>query len=130
MIFGRIACLGVLVFLSFAIRAAYAGECLFGGPHYQLQSDSVEWRMEIRSGHSCIQGVRFNNVAIHSINLAFPPQSGRVTLLGSAFEYTAKPDFQGDHSFAVGVSGAIRGMSGTSTIRIAVSVVVRARDQL
>ena len=67
---------------------------------------NVEWRMEIRSDHSCIQGVRFNNVAFHSINLA-SPRSGRVTLLGSTFEYTAKRDFQGDNSFAVSVSGAI-----------------------
>jgi hypothetical protein len=123
MTLGRIACLDLLVLFSLGIRAAFAGECLISGPRYQLQSDTVEWRMKIRSGQSCLHGVRFNDVAIDTINLISPPQFGQVTMPGWSFSYTAKSDFQGEDSFAVGVSGAIKRVSGTSTIRIVVSIV-------
>ena len=123
MIFGRIACLGILMFLFFGIRASNAGQCLFGGPQNQFQSYSVEWRKELRSSENCIQGGLFNNVALHSINLTSPPQSRRAILLHSAFAYTPTPDFQGDDSFAVSESSANRRMSGASTTRIAVSLV-------
>jgi hypothetical protein len=123
MTLGRIACLDLLVLFSLGIRAAFAGECLISGPRYQLQSDAVEWRMKIRSDQSCLHGVRFNNVAIDTINLISPPQFGQVTMRGWGFSYTAKSDFQGEDSFAIGVSGASKRMSGTSTIRIVVSIV-------
>jgi hypothetical protein len=123
MILGRIACLDLLVLFSLGIRAALAGECLISGPRYQLQSDTVEWRMKIRSGQSCLRGVRLKDVAIDTIHLISPPQFGRITLPGWGFSYTAKSDFQGEDSFAVGVSGAIKRVSGTSTIRIVVSIV-------
>jgi hypothetical protein len=123
MMLGRTAYLGLLVLLSIGSRAAYASQCLSSGPRYQLQSDTVQWRMKIRSGQSCVRGVRLNNVAFDTINLISPPQFGQVTLLGSGFLYVAKSDFHGEDSFVIGLSGAIKRVSGTSTIRIVVSIV-------
>jgi hypothetical protein len=112
-----------LVFLSLTIRAAYGGECLISGPGYQLQSDTVEWQMKIRVGQSCMRGVRYNNVANPVIKIISLPRFGELTLLGPAFSYTARTDFQEEDSFIVGVSGAINKVSGTSTIRISVSII-------
>jgi hypothetical protein len=88
-----------------------------------LQSDTVEWRIRIATGQSCVRGVRFSNVTNPTINLDSPPQSGQVTLAGAGFRYTAKTNFQGEDSFALGVSGTINRVSGTSTIHVLVSVV-------
>jgi hypothetical protein len=123
MTFGLVGCLKLFVFLSLGLRVAYAGECPVSGPRYQLRSDTVEWRMQISSGESCLSSIRYYNVAFASMNLIAPPLIGQVTLLGPAFSYTAKSDFQGADSFTLGVSGASNRISGTSTIRIAVSVV-------
>jgi len=129
-LFGRVVSPYLLVLLSLGIRAASADECLISGPRYQLKSDTVDWNMRIRSSQSCIRGVRFANVTIANLKLISPPQSGQVTLLGPAFSYAAKSDFQGEDSFAVevsgtinGVSGPINSVSGSSTIHIAVSIV-------
>ena len=125
--FGRIASVALLVFSSLGIQEAHADECLISGPRYQLQSDTVEWLMRIRSGHSCIRGVRFSNVANATIKIISPPRFGQLQLLGPAFSYMAKSNFQGEDFFAVGVSGAIDRLSGTSTIRIVVSIVDASR---
>jgi hypothetical protein len=89
---------------------------------YQLQSDTVQWLMQIHAGQSCVRGVRFGNVAFDKINLISPPHYGQVTLLGSGFSYRAKSDFQGEEFICYGVSGAIKKVSGTSTIHIVVSL--------
>jgi hypothetical protein len=112
----------VVVLLSSGIRAAHAGECLISGPHYQLKSDTVEWSLKLNEGQSCIRGVRLNIVAFASLRLIAPPQSGSVTLLGPGFSYTAMPNFHGEDSFAVEVTGEINRIGGSSTIRIAVSI--------
>ena len=59
---------------------------------------------------------------IETVKLLSPPQSGDVNLLGPGFSYTAKPDFHGDDSFTVVVSGTINKVRGISTIRVLVSV--------
>jgi hypothetical protein len=122
MMFGRVTSLISCILLSLGIRAAVASECHISGPRYQLKSDTVEWRMQIGIGQSCVRGLRSNNVANATINLVSPPQFGQVTLLGLGFSYTARSDVQDKDSFAVGVSGAINGVRGTSTIRIVVSI--------
>ena len=119
---GRSPYLAVLTVLSLSIRAAFAGECRISGPRYQLQSDTVQWLMQIHAGQSCVRGVRFGKVAFNKINLISPPHDGQVTLLGSGFSYRAKSDFQGEDLFVIGVSGAIKKVSGTSTIHIVVSL--------
>jgi len=120
--FGRILGLVFLVLIALGASAACAGECVISGPPYQLQSDTVEWRMNIASGQSCIRGIRYGNVANPAITIISPPQFGQVTLLGPAFSYAAKSDFRGQDSFTVKVSGASNRASGTSTIRVLVSI--------
>jgi hypothetical protein len=119
----RGAWLVLFALISFGIRAAHADDCLISGPRYQLQSDTVEWRIGIASGQSCVRGMRFSNVTNLTINLTSPPQSGQVTLAGPGFRYTAKTNFQGEDSFVLGISGTINRVNGTSTIRVLVSVV-------
>ena len=120
--FRRILGLNFLVLLSLGVRAADAGECVISGPPYRLQSDTVEWQMNIASGQSCIRGIRFSDVVNPAITIISPPKFGQVTLLGPAFSYAAKSDFRGQDFFTVGVSGAINRASGTSTIRVLVSI--------
>jgi Bacterial Ig domain len=103
--------------------AAHDGQCFIKGPGYQLESDTVEWRMKIRSSENCVRGVRFSYVYNASVSLVSAPQSGQVTLVGAlGFSYTAKADFQGEDSFVVGVSGFKKKAKGFSAVRIVVSV--------
>jgi hypothetical protein len=133
MVFVRTACFNLLVLLSIGIlfclgiRTSDAGECNVTGPYYQLASDTVEWQLRIVSGQSCVQRIRFHAVEnITTIDLISSPQFGQVTVLDHvAFTYMAKPDFQGQDSFSLQVSGAIKKVNGTSTIRIVVSIIGR-----
>ncbi len=104
-------------------QAAHANQCFTNGPRYQLESDTVEWRMEIRSSENCVRGVRFSYVWNATVSLVSPPKFGQVTLIGPGFSYTAKSDFHGEDSFVVGVTGFKNKTSGYSTIRVVVSVV-------
>jgi hypothetical protein len=122
MTIARLACLQWL-FFSATIQPVSATECITSGVRYHLASDTVEWRMQIRSGETCVRGMRFGNVANIKISLTSAPRFGDVTLLGPAFSYTAKPDFQGEDSFVLGLSGIANRVSGKSTIRILVSIV-------
>jgi len=111
------------ILLLFASKAAHANQCFTNGPRYQLESDAVEWHMEIHSSDSCVRGVRFSYVWNATVSLISPPRSGQVTLIGPGFSYAAKADFHGEDSFVVGVSGFKNKASGFSTIRVIVSVV-------
>jgi len=104
-------------------QAANANQCFTNGPRYQLESDTVEWRMKIRSSENCLRGIRFSYVYNATVSLVSPPRFGQVTLVGPGFSYTAKSDFQGEDSFVVGVSGSKNKTSGFSNIRVVVSVV-------
>ena len=112
----------LLVILSVEARAAPASACVVNSPHYLLISDNVDWSIKIGSGQTCVRGLRFGSVVIETVKLLSPPQSGDVNLLGPGFSYRAKPDFHGDDSFTVVVSGTINKVRGTSTIRVLVSV--------
>ncbi len=120
----RIASIVLLtVLLSFGSQTAHAGQCFTNGPRYQLESDTVEWHMEIPNSDSCVRGVRFSYVWNAVVSLVSPPQSGQVTSVGPGFSYTAKPNFDGEDSFVVGVSGFKKKASGFSKIHVVVSVV-------
>jgi hypothetical protein len=119
---------GLVAVLAFGIRVSFASECVISGPRYQLQSDNVEWRMQIHTGQSCVRGIRFNDVAFGTINLVSSPKFGQVTLLGSGFSYKTKSDFQGEDSFVIRVSGAVKKVSGTSTIHIVVTIVGKRQE--
>jgi hypothetical protein len=112
----------LLVILSAEARAAPPSACVVNSPHYLLMSDNVDWSIKTRSGQTCVRGLRFGGVVIETVKLLSRPQSGDVKLLGPGFSYTAKPDFQGDDSFTIVVSGTINKVRGISTIRVVVSV--------
>jgi len=116
------AVLVLIGFSSINISAADAADCVVNGPRYQLTSDLVNWSMKIGSGQSCIRGLRFNNVAIKSLQLVSLPQIGQVTIQGPSFTYSAKSGYEGEDSFTVVVSGTINRSSGSSTIRVNVFV--------
>ena len=122
MTFHRVFFFVLIAFLSLSTPAAYAVECVVNGPRYSLISDVVNWSIKVGSGQSCIRGLRFNNVAIESLKLVSPPQTGQVTLRGPSFIYSAKSEYEGEDSFTIAVSGTINKSRGSSTIRIAVSV--------
>jgi hypothetical protein len=101
--------------------------CVVSGSRYHLMADSVNWSMRIASGESCIRGLRFNDVLIEDVRLVSPPRSGALELRGPGFIYSPRADFQGDDSFAVVVSGSIKGIRGHSTIQVTVSVDTRRK---
>jgi hypothetical protein len=113
------------VFLSFiflGILSTFADACELNGPRYQLASDTVRWSLKLSGGETCIRGVRFNNVVVHKLTVAFAPQTGHVRLQGSGFSYKAARDFQGPDFFSLMVSGATNKVPGSSTIEVEVSV--------
>jgi len=114
--------LSALLLLSWN-QAAHANQCFTNGPRYHLESDTVEWRMKIRSSENCVRGVRFSYVWNAAVSLVSPPQSGQVTLVGPGFLYTAKSGYRGKDTFVVRVSGSKNKTSGFSAIRVVVSVV-------
>jgi hypothetical protein len=117
----------LLVILSAEAPAAPPSACVVNSPRYLLASDSVDWSIKIKSGQTCVRGLRFGSVVIETVKLITAPQSGNVRLLGPGFSYTPKPDFVGEDSFTVAVSGTINKVHGTSTIRV-VTLVSGASD--
>jgi hypothetical protein len=99
-----------------------ATSCFLNGPWYWLNSDSVDWRMSLARGQSCLRGVRHNLVTLDEIKLILPPENGRVTVEGPGFVYRSDPNFIGQDSFTLTVSGKFNKIQGTSTIHILVSV--------
>jgi hypothetical protein len=56
----------VLAILLLCVRPAL-GECILTRElSYQLKSDTVDWRMQISSGQSCVRGLRHGRVTIDS----------------------------------------------------------------
>ena len=51
-----------LLVLLLGIPAANATACVISGPQYQLQSDTVEWQLNIRNGKSCLRGIGYKGV--------------------------------------------------------------------
>src|SRR5262249_35114274 len=90
----------LLALMLVFVRPALGDACVLTiGSQYQLKSETID-----------------------TAKLVSPPQFGQVKLLGSGFSYTAKSDFQGQHSFTVQVSGMLNGIRVSSDIRIIVSV--------
>jgi Bacterial Ig domain len=102
---------------------AFADSCVFSlTAPFLLKSDSVDWTMQIASGKTCTRGLKYGAVNISNVKLTAPPQSGQVAVQGPGFSYTAKPDFEGQDEFTLQVSGTMVRMSGTSDIKVTVSV--------
>jgi hypothetical protein len=109
-----------LLVLSLGIPAANATACVISGPQYQLQSDTVEWQLNIRNGQSCLRGIGYKSVARPVIKIIFPPRIGNLAVQGPSFTYTAGTNRD---SFSIEVSGFANGGNGTSTIRVVVSII-------
>jgi hypothetical protein len=115
-----IGSLGTLLFLTLP---ALADSCVFSlAPPYVLKSDAVDWTMQIGSGKTCTRGLKYRTMTIDNVKVATPPQSGKVTVQGPSFSYTADPDFEGQDDFIIQVSGTMIRAPGTSDIRVTVSV--------
>jgi hypothetical protein len=110
------------VIALFCSQAAYARQCVTVGPRYQLEGDTVQWRMDIRRNEDCVRGVRLSYVYNATVSVASTPRFGSVAIIGSGFSYIAKSNFHGEDSFVVNVSGYKSKMRGFSNIRVVVSV--------
>jgi hypothetical protein len=115
------------VFMTFAaVGFGFAQDpssaCALFGPAYRFASDIVEWNMTIASGGSCVRGLRGALATLDEIKILSPPEFGQVTVAGPGFIYKPSSDFRGADSFAFLVSGKINRVSGSSTVRILVTV--------
>ena len=111
---------GALLLLT---SPAFADSCVFSLlPPYALKSDVVNWEMQIASGRTCTKGLNYGAVAVGKVELTVPPDSGKVTVQGPGFSYTAKSDFEGQDAFTIQVTGTMVRMTGTSDIQVIVSV--------
>jgi hypothetical protein len=99
-----------------------ANSCQISGPWYWLNSDKVDWGMSLGSGKSCARGVRNNLATLDEIKLISPPAGGHVFVEGPAFIYRSDPDFVGQDTFELSVSGRINRIQGVSIIRVTVFV--------
>jgi hypothetical protein len=109
----------VLLLLGFGSTSAHA--CALAGPRYQLESDIVDWSMEISVDKNCIRGFRLGHVVLEEVKLVVPAQFGQLTFHGFGVSYKAGPDFQGGDSFTVVVSGRMNRKRGSSTIHVVIS---------
>ena len=114
--------LAMFVAMSSGLAQDSGTTCLIYGPPYQLASDTAVWTMSIGSGQSCIRGLRSSFVTLDSTKLVVPPRSGQVKLEGLGFVYRSNPDFRGEDSFTISVSGKLNKINGSSMIRVVVSV--------
>ena len=114
----------MVLFVSLLSATPAVGDtCLISNAsRFQLNSDAVEWGMQIVSGRSCIRGLNYGAVRIDEVKLLSPPQSGRVTLTGPGFSYATKPNFRGQDFFTLQVAGSMLRIPGTSEIKVLVSV--------
>jgi hypothetical protein len=91
-----------------------------------LQSDTVEWQLNIRNGQSCLRGIGYKSIARPVIKIISPPRIGILAVQGPSFTYTAGTNVD---SFIIEVSGFANGGNGTSIIRVEVSVVGKPPPQ-
>jgi hypothetical protein len=78
--------------------------------------------MRITAGQSCTAGFRIKDVNIDTVRIIAPPISGEVTIKGPGFSYKAEPNFQGQDSFTVMISGNSKKVPGLSIVRVLISV--------
>lgn len=101
---------------------AMAGGCAITGPPAKLDSTAIDWTLVIASGQSCVHGLRGGAMMLDSVRISAPAKSGEAAVQGYGFVYRARADFKGEDSFSVVIAGSNRGIRGSSTIRVLVSV--------
>ena len=108
------------------VRPPSAETCrISSAPRFQLNSDAVEWTLQIVSGQTCLRGLNHGVIRIDGVKLVSPPRSGQVTVKGPGFSYQANSNFEGQDAFILQVSGTSVRTRGTSDINVAVSVVAK-----
>jgi hypothetical protein len=112
----------LLTWLLVGVHLAKAGDCVVTGAPAILDSKPVEWIIVIASGQSCLRGLRSGGMTLESVVVSTPAKFGEVTVQGYGFSYRAPRDYKGEDSFSVTISGANRGIHGSSIIRVSVSV--------
>jgi hypothetical protein len=114
----------VFAFVVFAIWSgrADAGNCLTRPAAFQLANDAVNWKFSLGPGTMCIQGLRYAAMLIDQVSLVGAPKGGRVAIAGPSFEYFASPDFHGEDTFTLQVTGTKLRVAGTSSIQVDVTV--------
>lgn len=114
---------GLLVtWLVFGAQSAKAGDCVPAGPPANLDSKSVDWKIVIPSGQTCLRGLRSGTMILESVTISAPAKFGEAMVRGYGFSYGAPSDFKGEDSFSVTIVGTNRGIRGNSTILVHVSV--------
>jgi hypothetical protein len=108
--------------LWLGVLSAQAGDCIINGLLPQLDSQPLFWAFEIASGQSCIRGLRSGAMLLDSVQLSEPAKAGVATVQGYSFSYRAPPNFKGEDSFAVTMSGVYRRVRGSSVIHVQVLV--------
>jgi hypothetical protein len=103
-------------------QPAHAGDCIPAGPPPTLNSESVDWKIVIVSGQTCLRGLRSGTMILESVAISVPPKVGEAMIRGYGFSYGAPRDFKGEDSFSVTMVGTNRGIRGNSTILVHVSV--------
>ena len=101
---------------------AQAGDCLVEGPLPHLDSQPVEWTFAIAGGQRCLRGLRSGAMLLDSVAIGAPARFGEATAQGYGFAYQAPKGFKGEDLFSVVMSGRYRGVRGTSTINVRVTV--------
>ena len=117
----------VSVFLAFLVFAVWsdradAGNCLTRPAAFQLANDTVNWKFNLGAGMMCIQGVRYAAMLIDQVSVVGAPKGGRVAIAGPSFEYFASPEFHGEDSFTLQVTGSKLRVTGTSSIQVDVTI--------
>jgi hypothetical protein len=108
------------------VRPPSAETCqLANAPRFQLNSDAVEWTIQIVTGQRCLRGLNHGVIRIDAVKLTSLPQSGQVTVKGPGFSYQANSNFEGRDAFILQVSGTSVRTRGTSDIHVTVSVVAK-----
>jgi hypothetical protein len=112
----------LLTWLVIGAQSAEAGDCVPAGPPAKLNFESVDWKIVIANGQTCLRGLRSGAMIIESVAISAPAKFGEAMVRGYGFSYEAPRDFQGEDSFSVTVGGTNRGIRGNSTILVHVSV--------
>jgi hypothetical protein len=107
---------------ALAAQSAHAFACMAKIPHYELVSETVYAEMTVASGQSCTHGLRGRTMTLDSVEVVTAPTHGGLILQGTGFVYRSNPDFKGEDLFAIAIHGKNLGVSGTSTVRVQVSV--------
>src|SRR5579862_3102753 len=69
---------GLLVtWLVVGAQSARAGDCVPAGPPAKLNSETVDWTIDIVSGQTCLRGLRTSAMILESVAISAPARLAR-----------------------------------------------------